>query len=229
MNHAAPGAPPVVHYLARPGGRIAYTVHEPAAHRRAGGPARRSAPPPLVVGVPGMGDLRATFRGLVDPLTEAGYRFAVMDLRGHGDSDAAFSEHGDDATGRDLVALIERLGGPAAVLGSSMGGSAGAWAAAERPDLVSGLVLFDPLLRNPPFGILTRAAMRLSFRAALRRPWGPRLWGAYYRAINRGERAAWLDEHAAAVAANLREPARMRALRRLALQLDHAVTQRRLG
>ena len=77
-----------------------------------------------------MGDLRGTWRELVGPLVEAGFRVAVTDLRGHGDADTTFTEHGDIATAGDILALIDELGGPALVLGNSMAGSAAVIAAA---------------------------------------------------------------------------------------------------
>jgi pimeloyl-ACP methyl ester carboxylesterase len=41
--------------------------------------------------VPGLGDLRASYRFLAPALKEAGYRVACTDLRGAGGSDATFS------------------------------------------------------------------------------------------------------------------------------------------
>src|SRR3954464_9388617 len=97
-----------VEFLSRPEGRIAYTVEG-------------ASDAPLVVLVPGMGDLRTAWRDIVGPLTDAGYRVACMDLRGHGDSDVAFTVPGDVVTGQDIIALVEHLGGPAVVGGNSMG------------------------------------------------------------------------------------------------------------
>src|SRR5947209_19971987 len=104
-----------VRFLQRPEGRISYTVQGSG---------------PLVVAVPGMGDLRSTYRELVGPLVDAGFRVATTDLRAHGDSDTTFTQFGDIPTARDLVALIDELGGPAVILGNSMGAAAAAWAAA---------------------------------------------------------------------------------------------------
>src|ERR1700690_2074417 len=118
-------------YLSRPDGRVAYDV---AGHG------------PLVVLVPGMGDLRGAYRFLAPALRDAGYRVACTDLRGHGDSDATFASYGDVETAGDILALIEELGGPATVVGNSMGAAAATIAAAEQPDLVSGLVLVGPFV-----------------------------------------------------------------------------------
>ncbi|TME14530.1 MAG: alpha/beta hydrolase, partial [Chloroflexi bacterium] len=70
-------------YLTRPGGRIGYDV---------------SGEGPLVILVPGMGDLRTAYRFLAPGLREAGYRVACTDLRGHGASDATFASYGDVET-----------------------------------------------------------------------------------------------------------------------------------
>lgn len=122
-------------FLDRPEGRIAYDV---------------TGDGPLVVCTPGMGDLRSLYRFLTPALVEAGYRVATADLRGHGDSDATFSTYDDVATGTDLIALVEHLGGPAVLVGNSMSAGAAVWAAAEAPDLVSALVLTGPFVREVP-------------------------------------------------------------------------------
>lgn len=204
----------MTNYLQRPEGRIAYSLEGEG---------------PLVIAVPGMGDLRSTFRELVPPLVAAGYRVAVMDLRGQGESDTGFADLGDIGAGTDVIALIEELGGPAVVIGNSMGGSAAGWVAAERPDLVKGVVLFGGFLRQPKASAATQAALRLMFRVVLSGPWGAPFWGSYYRSLNKGTRAPWLDEHVRAIVANLREPGRLRSFRTLALQLDHSPVEKRNG
>lgn len=204
-----------VRYLQRPEGRVSYTVEGAG---------------PLVVAVPGMGDLRSSFRELVSPLVAAGYRVAITDLRAHGDSDTTFRDFGDIATARDMIALIEELGGPAVILGNSMGAAAAAWAAAERPDLVAGLVFYGPLLRDPSMGSAATGMLHLLYRGMFAKPWGAAAWTGYYRStLNRGRKAPWLDEHSAHIRASLSEPGRLKSFRRLTLQLTHSVVEPRLG
>jgi pimeloyl-ACP methyl ester carboxylesterase len=200
--------------LPRDCGRIAYTV---------------TGDGPLVVAVPGMGDVRSTYRDVVGPLADAGYRVAVMDLRGHGGSDTTFTDHGDVATGQDLLALVDHLGGSAVLVGSSMGAGAAAWAAAERPDAVAGLVLFGPFLRDPATSAARTAANRLLFRATLARPWGAAVWARLYSSFAKGRKAPWHAEHVAEIRASLREPGRLRSLRDLTLALTHAPVEARLA
>jgi pimeloyl-ACP methyl ester carboxylesterase len=151
-----------------------------------------------------------------------------MDLRGHGDSDTTFRTHGDVVTGQDLIALIDELGGPAVVLGNSMGGGAAAWAAAERPDAVAGIVLYGGFLRNPTMSAFATAFVHGLYRLLFVKPWGAAFWASYYKGLNKVTKAPWLDEHAAAIRANLNEPGRMRSFRELTLQLTHAPVEARL-
>jgi pimeloyl-ACP methyl ester carboxylesterase len=203
-----------IQYLARPDGRISYTV---------------AGDGPLVVAVPGMGDLRDTWRELVGPLVEAGFRVAVTDLRGHGDADTTFTEHGDIATAGDILALIDKLGGPALVIGNSMAGSAAVIAAADRPDAVAGLALISPFLRNGgSHGAQT--VMHVVFRILFARPWGASLWATYYRGtLSKGRQATWLGQHADAIRVSMRRPGRLRSLRDLTLALDHDVVTPRVA
>jgi len=180
-------AVPHTRYLDRPGGRIAYDV---------------AGVGPLVVGIPGMGDLRSNFRYLRPVLIDAGYRVATMDLRGHGESDATFDAYDDVATGRDVLTLIAHLGGPAVIVGNSMGAGAAVWAAAEDPGSVSGLVLVGPFVRNAPVGLLKL----LLFRLALLRPWGRRAWDAYLPSLYPGRPPADLEEHRARIRESLSRP-----------------------
>jgi pimeloyl-ACP methyl ester carboxylesterase len=171
-------------YLERDNGRIAYDV-------RGDGP--------LVVCVPGMGELRQAFRFLVPDLVAAGYRVATMDLRGHGDSSDGFDSYDDVAAGTDALALIRHLGGPALVVGSSMGAGAAVWASVEAPDAITGLVLIGPFVRGGPSGLSA-----LMFRLMLRRPWGPAAVHAYYRKFFPGRLPDDFEEHRAAIRRSLR-------------------------
>jgi pimeloyl-ACP methyl ester carboxylesterase len=180
-------------YLQRPEGRIAYDVTEGSG--------------PLVVCLPAMAELRSSYRHLVPLLVARGYRVACLDLRGHGDSDATFSSYDDEALASDALALVEELGGPAYLVGNSMGAGAAVIAAAERPDAVLGLALIGPFVRNPAGG---RLALLL-FRLLMTKPWGPAALMAYYPQWVPGERPEGFDEHRAAVKENLRRPGHWKA------------------
>lgn len=134
-------------FLDRGEGRIAYSVVGAG---------------PLVICMPGMGDLRSSYRHIAPAIAEAGYRVVTVDLRGHGDSDTTFSSYDDEAAASDLVALVEHLGGRATLVGNSMAAGASVIAAAARPGLVTGLVLLGPFVRNPPSNPVMRALLRIA-------------------------------------------------------------------
>lgn len=199
-------------FLQRPQGRIGYDVTGPDAAA-------------LVVCVPGMGILRSEFRFTVPALVAAGYRVATMDLRGHGDSDATFDRVEDVATASDIVALVQQLGGPAVLLSHSMGVASSVIATADRPDLVSALVLCGPFVRDAPGGRLIKLAMR----AALARPWGLLSWLAYYKTAYPGTKPADFAEQRAAMRASMKRPGYWVSFSKLTRQLTHQPAEVRLA
>jgi pimeloyl-ACP methyl ester carboxylesterase len=197
-------------YLDRPEGRVAYELH--GEHG------------PLVLCAPGMGDLRQTYRHLVPRLLGQGCRVAVLDLRGHGDSDATFTRYDNVALGTDLLALVDELGGPAVLVGSSMAAGAAVWAAAEAPERVAGIALLGPFVRDPEVGPVSRILLRLM----LSKPWGPAAFLSYYRKLVPGTEPAGHAEHLALVRENLRRPGHWRAFAHTT-RTSHAPAEARLG
>ncbi|PSL05258.1 alpha-beta hydrolase superfamily lysophospholipase [Haloactinopolyspora alba] len=195
-------------FLDRPDGRLAYDV---------------SGEGPLVVLMPGLGDVRSTYRFLAPALVAAGYRVATVDLRGHGASDTTFASYDDVAAGGDLIALVRHLGGgPVTLVGSSMAAGAAVWAAAEEPHLVSGTVLLGPYVRNPPASWTARLVTGL----VLRKPWGIAATGAFIASLHKGTRPPDLAEHVARIKASLRRPGAWQAFRRTAATSHEPVTPR---
>lgn len=184
-----------VQFVDRPGGRVAVEVQGSG---------------PLVLCIPGMGDLRSEFRHLAPRLVAAGHRVAVMDLRGHGDS-SLFEAYGDALSAEDALAVVASLGaGPATIIGNSMGAAAAVIAAATAPQMVSRIVLIGPFVRDSGF------FGRLAFRVALLRPWGPAVWRKYYASLFPTGLPTDLGAHRKSVAAALRRPSRWRAFQRTA-------------
>ena len=91
----------------------------------------------------------ATYRSLLAPLASS-LRILAPDLRGHGASTLptvlegrkGWSDHRDD-----LIALLETIEGPPVVIaGHSMGATSAILAATERPEKVSQVVAFEPVI-----------------------------------------------------------------------------------
>ncbi len=196
-------------YLERTEGRIAYDIDGEG---------------PLVVLVPGMGDLRSTYRFLAPILREAGYRVAATDLRGHGDSDTTFSAYGDVETAGDVLALIQELGGPAVIVGNSMGAAVAVLIAADHPDLVEGLVLVGPFVRNGKVSPM----QRLLERVAMAPIWAASVWKSYLPRLYAGQRPSDFEAYRAQVIAGLRRPGHAKAFSRTA-RTSHDAAEARLG
>jgi pimeloyl-ACP methyl ester carboxylesterase len=180
-------------YLQRPEGRIAYDV-------RGSGP--------LVVMIPGMGEIRSSFRFLAPVVADRGFTVVTVDLRGHGDSDSTFTSYGDEATVSDTIALLDELGRPAVLVGNSLGAAASVIVAAQRPDLVLGLALIGPWARDPQ---KSSVFARLAFRAMLAPLWARSVWNAYLPTLYRGTKPVDFADYRAALSASLKRPGHTKA------------------
>ena len=192
-------------FLEADGGRIAYDV---------------TGEGPLVVLAHGMGDTRNAYRFLVPVLAEAGYRVASTDLRGAGESSTGWSSYTRTDTAGDLLALIRHLGGPAVIVGHSFAGGAATIAAARAPELVSAVAEIDPFTRVPKISYLSFLTNRRYRRGGLRLigvalTGSVGIWTSYLDVAFPGRKPADYAQAIAALRANLREPGRMEAARKM--------------
>lgn len=209
MVKATPNRHPITQHLMVPGGRIGYDVQGQG---------------PRLVLLPGMGELRSTYRHLVPELVAAGYQVVTADLRGHGDSDATFATYGDEQTASDLTALLHHLGSPAVVVGNSMAAASAVLVAAEHPDLVDALVLLGPFVRNPVNGSWVKQVM---FRVMMARPWARAVWNAYLPTLYSGRKPEDFHDYRQSVIAAMKRPGYATAFR-LTTRADHAAAERAL-
>lgn len=166
---------------------------------------------PLVLCVPGMGDLRSEYRLLVPQLAAAGYRVVTMDLRGHGESSVGWKDYTAGGVCQDMVALIKHLNaGPAIIVGNSFAAGGAVWAAASAPELVRALVLVGPAVHGKISGTL-----RLLLAILFARPWGPAAWQRYYKGLFTTRKPADLEDYSTAIKQNLLEKGRLEALHQM--------------
>ena len=182
-------------FLAVDGGRIAYDD--------TGGNG------PLILAIPGMGDLRSEYRLLRPTLEGAGYRVVTMDVRGFGATSARWDDYSAHAVGRDALALIEHLEAPSAIiLGNSFAAGSALWAAHDRPARVSGVVLLGPIVRDLEPSRFQKLALRIGFAG----PWRVWFWTTYWNSLFPTRKLVDHGLVKAALTQNLREPGRMAAL-----------------
>ncbi|HEX6744862.1 MAG TPA: alpha/beta hydrolase [Solirubrobacteraceae bacterium] len=99
-----------------------------------------------VVFLHGVSGSMRTYAWLTGAITE-GRRIVRVDLRGHGRSEHAPGAYDIDSYGEDVVGVLrETVGGPAVLVGHSLGGVVAWWAAQRHPALVTAAFLEDPPL-----------------------------------------------------------------------------------
>src|ERR1700678_1198702 len=185
-------------YLDIEGGRIAY---------------EETGTGPLVVLSHGIGDHRQAYRFLAPMLAQAGYRVVSADLRGHGESSMGWTSITRTDIAGDLIALIRHLGGPAVIVGHSISGGAATIAAAQQPDLVSGIVEINPFTKTQKISLGALVRIR-RYRQGISRLGGMQLFHSLriwlrYLDVAYPTKPADYAEYMAALAAKLREPGRM--------------------
>jgi pimeloyl-ACP methyl ester carboxylesterase len=181
------------------GGRIAYDV---------------TGEGPLIVLAHGIGDRRQVFRFLTPLLVQAGYRVAVPDMRGHGESSMGWASISRTDVAGDLITLIRHLGGgPAVIVGQSLAGGAATIAAATAPDLVRGVVEIGPFTRKVQYSLggLLRVRRYRRGTLLLGRVAALKSMNAWFRYLDLAypEKPADYDAYMAGLRAKLSEPGRM--------------------
>lgn len=113
----------------------------------------QSHPTPVIVFAHGFGSTRMGEKSLAleAECARRGWAFAACDFRAHGASDGAMTELRGSRLLEDLDAItraaVQRAGGPLFLVGSSMGGWASAWFAAQHPERVTACAFVAPGFR----------------------------------------------------------------------------------
>jgi pimeloyl-ACP methyl ester carboxylesterase len=180
-------------YIEVGGGRIAYELTGPEQGA-------------LLVLVHGTGDTHKTYRFLAPQLTAAGYRVAAMDVRGYGESSAAWPDYLAASVGADVVTLIQQLGRPAIVIGHSIACASAVYAAAAAPGAVRAVVQISTSSGEGSLNLVMRMAAKLvATRAAF--------WGMYYKSLFPTAKPADLGPYVKDLTGGLRKRGRLAALR----------------
>ncbi|WP_067499373.1 alpha/beta fold hydrolase [Actinoplanes sp. TFC3] len=192
-------------YLSVDGGTLAYEV--------------TGAAEPLIVLAHGIGHSREAYRFVAPLLAEAGYRVAALDLRGCGESTAEWTSCSRTDVARDLIALVEHLGGPAVLVGHSLAGGAATIAAAQAPALITAVVELGPFTRKQSvkLGDFTVSRYRRAMFPLLRAGVFGSVpqWGKYLELATPGRKPADWDASLARIDAMMREPGRMKAFQQM--------------
>lgn len=152
-------------------------------------------PTPDIVFLHATGFNARTYRTLLEPLGEK-YHVLALDARGHGRTTLKAQVFGYTSWRRhrdDLIALLERhFTQPVTLAGHSMGATVSLLTAGRRPDLVSALALFDPVI----LPATAYAFSELPFAPSLNRGFNPLARGALHRRRRFPSREAAVEAYA---------------------------------
>lgn len=210
MHDARPTTHETTRFLDLAGGRLAY---DDAGEGQ------------LIVATPAMLDLRSELRFLRPLLLEAGFRVVTVDQRGMGETSGSWPQYGSIPLAHDLIALLRHVdAGPAVIYGTSNGAAAGVYVAAEAPELVRGLVLSAPFVRDGRMSWVQRQLTNVMRVPFLTLP----IYLSYFPKWE-PTRPADFDEHMAKLRANLQEPSRRGVVKAYTFEQSHAEAEARLG
>ena len=212
MTSSRKSPPAATRFLDLPEGRLAYDD---------------TGEGPLIVATPAMLDLRSELRYLSPLLVDAGFRVVTIDQRGMGETSGRWPAYGSTPMAHDLIALLRHLdAGPAIIYGTSNGAAAGVYIAAEEPNLVRGLVLAAPFVRDgKPSWIQRRLTdiMRIPFLTL------PIYLSYYPKWEPRQPRVPDFDEHLAKLKVNLSQSDRRKVVHAYTFEQTHREAEARLG
>lgn len=179
---------------------------------------------PLMVMLPGLGDLRQTYRFLAPEMVAAGYRVVTMDLRGHGDSSVPWPEYTTASVTADVIALLAHLdAGPATLVGNSFSAGVAVWLSTEHPEQVDSVIMIGPFVRDhgKP-SLMIRTTMATLFNG----PWRVRGWAMFHKTLFTHQTPEDYQDYRRALVANLSEPGRFDAVKAMIDRSDAEVDAR---
>ncbi|MCH8532039.1 MAG: alpha/beta hydrolase [Saccharospirillum sp.] len=200
---------PQTHLLEVPHGTLSYDDHGEG---------------PLMLMLPGLGDLRQSYRLLAPEMAAAGFRVVTMDLRGHGDSSIPWPEYTTTSVAEDVIALLAHLdAGPAILVGNSFSAGVAVWLSTEHPELVASMIMIGPFVRDhgKP-SLMIRTTMGVLFNG----PWRVQGWALFHSTLFTHQKPADYKDYRRALVANLSEPGRFDAVKAMIDRSDAEVDAR---
>jgi pimeloyl-ACP methyl ester carboxylesterase len=136
-------------------------------------PASGSAPTVVMIHGMGQDSMASWFFTLGRPLSDAGLRSVMYDLRGHGQTERPATGYRLDDFVDDLEAVLEATGvdGPLYLFGNSFGGTIAFTYTMRHPERVAGIATVESA--PPTEGWMSRVVLRMAKVAALKPGHGP--------------------------------------------------------
>ncbi|CAG8570626.1 10825_t:CDS:2 [Ambispora gerdemannii] len=168
---------------------------------------------PVLFFVPGMGELRQTYRFIAPHFNREGHRVLCMDLRGAGQSTANFTNYTPEDVVTDMIRVLDhaQIKSPIVIIGNSLAGASANIFASKYPEKVQNIILINGIVRDMPADKFFRPASRLLFLPI----WGTTVWLTYWHTLfpDPSQKPADFEIYATALKKNLYESGRLYALK----------------
>lgn len=150
--------------IAVAGGKLAYEV---------------SGEGPVVLCLPSLGDTRREYEFFAPALVQAGYRVISTDLRGMGGSEGRFKSFNIPQLCADITAILDAENvGQVILVGCSVSGASAGLYAADHPERVKGLIMFNPIMHTGNLFISYLMAGALKLPGL-----GKKIWLSYFKTL----------------------------------------------
>ncbi|PWN25268.1 hydrolase [Jaminaea rosea] len=174
---------------------------------------------PVLLAMPGMGDLRSQYRHLRPALNAAGVRVITLDVRGFGETSSKWDDYSAKVVGEDALTVLRHLGiSSAYIAGNSFAAGSALWAhhlskkaSGNSSPTIEGAILLGPIVRDLPVSFGMKALMAILFGG----PWRRASWMFYWDSLFPTRKP---EDHAAIraqVGDNLKDPTRMAVLMKM--------------
>ncbi|OLY82632.1 Lipase 1 [Smittium mucronatum] len=159
----------------------------------------------ILLCVPGMGDVRTSFRFLIKTFIPKNYRIIVSDIRGMGDSWEGFNEFNPELVSADISQIIELRGlkKNVVLVGNSLSAGSCVLASLKNPDIVMGVIMLGPVVHDMLADKYFRPLSLLIFFSL----WGSSLWASYYAGLyKRNTKPDGYENHLKDIKSSLKIP-----------------------
>ncbi|TPX38171.1 hypothetical protein SmJEL517_g00185 [Synchytrium microbalum] len=159
----------------------------------------------VILCLPGIGDIRQSYRFLAPKLRQAGYRVLVSELRASGDSKSAgFTDFRPEDSASDALAVLAAAGvSHATIVCNSFTGASSFYIAGTHADKVDAIICLGGIVRDQSADTYFRPISHLLFNSL----WGASSWVGYWKSLFKKTPPSDLETQANAIFQNLKKDA----------------------
>ncbi|OMJ18979.1 hypothetical protein AYI70_g5021 [Smittium culicis] len=134
-----------------------------------------------LVCIPGIGDIRMTYRIFANEYVKKNYRLIVSDIRGFGDSSSGFTDYTPELVASDITKIIseKKIEDNIVLVGNSLAAGSCLLVASKNNPAIKGVMMFGPLVHD----MLSDKVVSPFTYPFLTGPWGKYFWFSFQKLL----------------------------------------------